>query len=67
MKVFAVKLDHEYEEKNFMVTLFKIVENHNSLHCIQTSGNNIDCIIDHGNVCDASKTALIGPTKRGPF
>ena len=30
MKVFAVKLDHEYEEKNFMVTLFKIVENHNS-------------------------------------
>ena len=27
---FAVKPDHEYEENNFIVTLFKIVMNHNS-------------------------------------
>ena len=29
VKVFAVKMDHEYE-KNFMVTFFKVVVNHNS-------------------------------------
>ena len=39
----------------------------NTVYCIQTSGNNINCIIYHGNICDASKTALISPTKLVPF
>ena len=66
MKAFAVKPDHEYEEKNFMVIFFKIVMNHNSHIASKLRAITLIVllIIDHGNVCDASKTALIGPTKQ---
>ena len=57
---FCCQAGHENEKKHFMVTLFKIVMNHNSYIASKLRAMTL-------TVSWITETALIGPTKRGPF